>query len=300
MGTEAAQIVQRYSAATAELEEAAIARLKAALYASFQSVQSSIKAKYPALMAGDSLLVTSGAVLRLEQLKATLDLGSPQNAPVLEAQMENVLKMASASGQKLRSELLATSLPTGLKTADIAIEAAAFAAKDSVACLSKHSAQFREMATATVTQGILQGWGTSQVALQIRSQFGMTLAKAEMIARTEILSASNSAAKATYRANGIEYGQIIATGDRRICGLCSSRNLRVYRLEEASAPFHPNCRCFVMPYSPQWREDGLIDEDWERSFYKEGEPSKIDSGLSPFEKASGMDSAPEVIWSVVG
>lgn len=73
----------------------------------------------------------------------------------------------------------------------------------------------------------------------------------EMIARTEILRASNMGALAIYDANSdvLQGWEFIATNDDRTCEECGAADGKQYAFDDESdkPPLHPNCRCSVLP-----------------------------------------------------
>jgi hypothetical protein len=133
---------------------------------------------------------------------------------------------------------------------------------------------------------------------------GVMAAKAETIARTETMSAMDSAARDTYRQNGIEYVQRIGTQDRLICPFCAARAGNVYEVDRAPGPIHPRDRCYNAPWRKQWADMGLVDEAWLQKHKSDiaarlaEHGKKPDYGLAPFERLSGMLVPPDVIWSV--
>lgn len=73
----------------------------------------------------------------------------------------------------------------------------------------------------------------------------------EMIARTEILRASNNGTMAIYQANTdvLNGWQFITAQDDRVCPECAPLDGRVYALDDTAnqPPLHPNCRCDSTP-----------------------------------------------------
>src|SRR5690606_27536248 len=108
-----------------------------------------------------------------------------------------------------------------------------------------------------------------------------------------------TARRETYRENGVEYVQRMATMDSRVCGYCAYRAGNVYRIDEAPAALHPNDRCYNAPWRPEWAEMGLADEEW-FSNHKEASLARTQdrahTGAAPFERASGIEP-PQPVWS---
>lgn len=295
MAQKALQFIDRANDAIASLQVEETARLVRAMQGGYKAIEADLKKLYPSLLSGDRILLAGAKAKRLEQLKAGLALLDPESLSELESSFTRAYSRSLAIGQSLGSELLGLR-KIAFNASDIGIEAAAIAAKDSVRNLARYSEVFRDKAGVILTQGILQGQGVSAVQKALVTQLNTSKTAAGMIAATELLSASNKAAIASYAKAGIEYGQLIATRDDRTCPLCAARNLSVYRLTTLLVPLHPRCRCFVMPYDPKWREAGLIDNDWETDYYQAKRPDKLNQGISPSEKLNGISQAPTAFW----
>lgn len=81
----------------------------------------------------------------------------------------------------------------------------------------------------------------------------------EMIARTEILRASNLGAMQFYESNAdiLQGWEFIATNDERTCEECGPLDGTQYAFGEGDVPpLHPNCRCSALPV--------LLDSDLEQ------------------------------------
>lgn len=78
-------------------------------------------------------------------------------------------------------------------------------------------------------------------------------ARIEMIARTEILRASNEGALAVYEANAdvLAGWEWVATKDERTCPICGALDGQVFAFEARQSPpptgSHPRCRCTAAP-----------------------------------------------------
>jgi hypothetical protein len=107
----------------------------------------------------------------------------------------------------------------------------------------------------------------------------------EMIARTELIRASNSAALMRFQSQGIAYKEWHVVDDDRLCPYCESMDGKRFTLLEPFArvgdtvtagegedattmkvdymdvmgpPLHPHCRCTVLPWDPSWTEDDPV------------------------------------------
>ena len=88
----------------------------------------------------------------------------------------------------------------------------------------------------------------------------MEYRRLEVIARTEMVRAHNIGSIAMYRDAGLESGIIqaeIATAtDDRVCSICKPYNHKKMSFDKAEQlfPLHPQCRCAILPYNPEWEE----------------------------------------------
>jgi SPP1 gp7 family putative phage head morphogenesis protein len=125
-------------------------------------------------------------------------------------------------------------------------------------------------------QSQIQGDGIYGVQKRIAGELGIDISRrtkadrmankrafyrTAMIARTEILRASNLGALAVYQENDdvLQGYEIITTKDERTCPICAPLDGKQIAFSEAGSnvwalpPYHPQCRCTVLPW--------LIDQD---------------------------------------
>jgi SPP1 gp7 family putative phage head morphogenesis protein len=292
------QFISRFETVTSQLENRAANTLNEALDSAYKEIEAELRKKYPSLANSGSLMVTRDSILRLEKLKGVLQLLNPQSSQELQAEFQKILQLTNEAGDTLATQM--TRARAGedwqVKSGEIPIEAAGFAAANMVAHLNRYSSEFASRATVLVTQGVIQGWGTAKVASLLRNELGIKKGRAEVIARTEVLSSFNQAVVASYDNSGIEYVQVIATGDLRTCGTCVARNLKAYRIRDVSVPFHPRCRCTLMPWSPDWSQN----DSWLKRFnetVRNEFTGTLNNGLSAFEKMNGITSPPVAAWT---
>lgn len=301
----ALQLMERYNLAIAGLEDATVQRLHTAMDEAYRSLEKELRTTYPAIASNKALLASQRKVLILEQLGEALQVVRPDQADYYQRSLQTSLQTANQTGRTMADELIQAVDPASAvaSLSNVAIEAAALQARDGFERLRRHSEDFRGKASAIVEQGLIQGWGPAKVADLLRSELKTTKSKAETIARTEILSALNDSAQQRYAANGVEGVQVICTiGD--VCPICAARNTQVYPVGKISVPFHPRCRCILLPWKASWQEKGLTDEAFIKD-YQDQRLSDLDKaglkpsrGVSPFEKAAGLTEPPEPIWTI--
>lgn len=121
-----------------------------------------------------------------------------------------------------------------------------------------------------LTQGLMQGKSPAAIYKEVRAvidgtdmgvlgitdkigRFIPTKARAEMIARTEIIRALHLAAVEEYRQWGVKGIVVMAewrtAHDAKVCAKCASMEGQVFTLDEIEykIPAHPGCRCFILP-----------------------------------------------------
>lgn len=104
----------------------------------------------------------------------------------------------------------------------------------------------------TLIAGLTLGQNPRETARQVRRAYGVGLARALTISRTETLRAYREATRLDYQANEdiIEGWMWSAACDQRTCVTCWALHGRVYKLGR-QMPAHPNCRCAMTPMLKQ-------------------------------------------------
>ena len=288
-------------------EDAALVRVNAALVNGFRDLEQQLRRRWADAESTD-VTGKQRAIILLSEIKAYLDiLGSSENLS-LSAEFNQLVLDAAATGSQFALGAMADVGPDGFvaglppsATAAPNLEAVAFQAQDGAQRLRRHSADFALRASKTIEAALVTGQGMQRTANTLRAHLGTTQAAAEMIVRTETISALDSATRAAYGRSGIELVQRIATADRRTCPYCADRAGKVYRLDQAPAALHPQDRCYNSPFSEAWLSAGLVDVEWLQDHRAELAKSLADRGLkpiagvSPFEKLNGV-RMPATVW----
>ena len=115
----------------------------------------------------------------------------------------------------------------------------------------------KEKLTTTISQGIKDGQSIPEIRNQISSDFEMySKNQSQLIARTEVLRASNMAAEDAYIQSGVvEAKQWLTFGASDECaqyeGQIESLGGNFYssdnKFQDGDPPLHPNCRCVILP-----------------------------------------------------
>ena len=111
----------------------------------------------------------------------------------------------------------------------------------------------RQLLADAIETGIDEGLGVDATGRLIRQTvMDMTVARGKMIATTEMNSAMSQAALKKMNTLGIEYKQIILAPDA--CDICATNADAdpipaddSYDSGDDAPPFHPNCRCAIVP-----------------------------------------------------
>jgi len=294
-------IIDRADKHLSGLEDSAIERVNSALESAYQALEATILRGY-SLETPGSLMARDRALVLLSQVADLLTLLNTRKADDIQQAFEDLLRGAEAQGVTLAQDLTRAIANQSLQmTANVPIEALQNQATEGMTRLRNHTNAFADKASTIVTQGLIQGWGTDKIASLLQRELGVVRHKAETIARTESLSASNAAIAATLAANDYTLFQFFATKDDRVCPFCSARNQNVYKLGESQPPLHPRCRCVMVGFKQEHLALGLIDTAWSQNF-REGAIAELkaqglepNDGLAPFEKANGFE-APVAIW----
>lgn len=109
----------------------------------------------------------------------------------------------------------------------------------------------------SIVESQIRGESITQATVRLRNALGITgdakglWARAEMIARTEILRASNEGALLIYEANQdvLKGFQWRATLDERVCPICGQLDGEqwTFKDEYPVPPSHARCRCAILP-----------------------------------------------------
>ena len=144
-----------------------------------------------------------------------------------------------------------------------------------------------------LSQGISEGQNPNVLARKMRDTVsGIGIARARMIARTEVIRAHAESKLNTFQALGLEDVEVEAewstADDERVCPKCHAMEGKVFTLAGAREmlPLHPNCRCTWIPHLPD------LSEEKPEEPVKEPE-TDVEEGIP--EEEMGI---PEVEWTM--
>ncbi|NEO43138.1 MAG: hypothetical protein F6K55_03070 [Moorea sp. SIO4A3] len=249
-------VINRYEDLLDRLDDRAIARLNASIESAYKSLIAKLQDAYPRLSKDMSLIPAERDLLITAQLKDLLNVIKPDARD----ELAELIKTADGLGGESVEDLIRTIDPD-FKVATfsrVSVEAAAIAADQSYQALLRRGETFAKGASETIAQGVLQGWGSARVAKAIKRQTEATQRAASMIARTETVRAAAGASKQRYVNSGVNYG-IWITVITEVCSWCVGKGGQIYKIEDMVIPQHPNCRCTIIPVTPGWAKNDLID-----------------------------------------
>lgn len=126
----------------------------------------------------------------------------------------------------------------------------------------------RDYLRANVREAIAEGLSVDDLAGKLRDAYGFSRERAEVIARTETIAASNAGALESYRASGVVGGkQWLTAEDDRVSEDCAANGEAgtvaidaAFPSGASAPPDHPNCRCTIVPVVDWTKVDNLTPE----------------------------------------
>lgn len=110
-------------------------------------------------------------------------------------------------------------------------------------------------------RGIISGKDTGAIGRAVANRMGAAGYAGVRLIQTETTRLIVESDKDTFKEMGIEQVEIVGTLDRNTCESCGELDGQVMKRSEASSgstapPFHPNCRCILVPYDAELSKDG--------------------------------------------
>lgn len=139
--------------------------------------------------------------------------------------------------------------------------------------------------------GLQSGRTVTEIAVSLHNYVGNSFNSCHRLIRTETMHYLNSATLQRYKDSDVEYVQVWAAQDERTCEVCGVNGYhgQVYPINKCPIlPFHPNCRCTILPcfdekliqeYIDNQGKGGIIKADKTVSGHsgtpKEAEPGSV-------------------------
>ncbi len=308
MSREFERIIERYDNAVSGLSDEVTNRIAQSIDASFRNLNRELERLYPQWEQEGSLAAIHRRLIIMEELKDLLQVIRPELQSEYETLFTETINISNRYGGRLASELIRLVEPGYPinESVTVPIEAVTAQVRDGVERLYRYNVNFKTQTSAIIEQGLIQGWGYKKVQRVLmgdgtfRSAYSVSeiKGKAEMIARTEIMSSFNRAASERYVKNGFEYQQYQVSPSEALCEYCLARNGNVYRVGDVQIPLHPRCRCIWLPWSERWERLGILDtEDMQKTNERlikelEEKGGKLKKGPTYWERQEGLESAP--------
>ena len=131
--------------------------------------------------------------------------------------------------------------------------------------IKKITQEVREQIKEQLKLGYIQGESIPEIAKRLRNTkldkgvWPTVERRAEVIARTEILRASNQGALFVYQQYQVKRVMWLTAADERVCKACGPLHRRIFPIDQipfGGAPAHPRCRCFIVPHIVTTEEEG--------------------------------------------
>lgn len=127
----------------------------------------------------------------------------------------------------------------------------------------------REQIKDELKRGYVMGESISDIAKRLRNTklnkgvWPSIEKRAEVIARTEILRASNQGALYVYQQYQVKRVNWLTAMDERVCPRCGPLNHKLFPIDQIpgrAPPLHPRCRCFITPHIVTTEEEGTAGD----------------------------------------
>lgn len=112
----------------------------------------------------------------------------------------------------------------------------------------KNTDNLVEALNGSLAQCIITGKKTSDLKKMLQENFNATHYEADRLVRTECAHIQTEAARHRYKDAGIERMEVYVDEDERTCTICAKHEGEIFNVnEQMPVPFHPNCRCCMLP-----------------------------------------------------
>ncbi len=119
---------------------------------------------------------------------------------------------------------------------------------------------------AEITRALITGDDSASVGKAIAKKLNASLYAASRVAQTEITRVTTESDKDTFAEMDVEEVEVIGTLDLKTCGTCGDMDSKHMTRDEAvvgitAPPFHPNCRCQLVPYDKDFPDEYRLMRD---------------------------------------
>lgn len=116
----------------------------------------------------------------------------------------------------------------------------------------QHRAELVQKLNTDFVQALIRGDDSQKLINKISSDFNVSKYKAGRLVMTESAFFATESQKDAFKELGVKYFSVSATFDRDTCSDCGYREgekipMDLYEVGVTAPPFHPNCRCDIVP-----------------------------------------------------
>ncbi len=182
---------------------------------------------------------------RLELLKANIGLEMIDTFNQMQGQFDTNLFKRAADEFERQAGILGMGVDDAPKLARTIVNAS-FHNADFSTRIWLYQGQLKNELSSLLSNGIVQGIHSRELAKQLEKKFGVSKANAERLMRTEMARVQIAVQEESYKANGYERYVFLAIGTA--CPDCLAINGQHFYVADMQAgenapPMHPNCRC---------------------------------------------------------
>ena len=182
---------------------------------------------------------------RLELLKANIGLEMIDTFNQMQGQFSTGLLKRAADEFERQAGILGMGVDDAPKLARTIVNAS-FHNADFSTRIWLYQGQLKNELSSLLSNGIVQGIHSRDLARQLERKFGVSKSNAERLMRTEMARVQIAAQEESYKANGYDQYVFLAIGTA--CPDCLAINGQHFYVADMQAgenapPMHPNCRC---------------------------------------------------------
>lgn len=199
-------------------------------------------------------------VNRLEMLKAKIGLETVAATSDVENHLKNLLGGRAIEEIERQAGILGQSVGSNAKQVESLVNASFHNATWSER-LWKNQSLLRDEISKLLTNGLMQGKSSRELARGLRKAFGVEKKNAERLMRTELCRVQIDAQIESIKRNGFTqyiYVTLASAGinKSKVCDICAPLDGKHFDVDKAEVglnlpPMHPNCRCSIAAYSDE-------------------------------------------------
>lgn len=242
------EVVERYNQSLRGVENSTIRLVNKILDASFNRLVR--RARVHMKAGGRYADPAQRSIYLLHDFRQLVPSFNPEKVDPYDRVFRNLALDAQNLGLGIAKELTPRARPS-IDRLDVSIpmDAVVAAAQESKGYLRKHGDIFARTSATVIGQGIAEGRPTEAMVSDLQERLNVVKFRARMIVRTESLRAYNKASDLYYSRAGVDLVMYYATADDRTCPWCAPRAGKIYKRVDIYTPIHPQCRCYLAPWS---------------------------------------------------